>query len=104
MLKPLLFTFFLLVWAAWWGTLHTRIRRKRAYAHGRTTTSTDATYRWVNPLLFALQVSLCIASFWTSSPWLLAFHHSDAMRALGVLLFSGGSGLYAWALAHLGAN
>jgi protein-S-isoprenylcysteine O-methyltransferase Ste14 len=104
MTTAVLFSSFLLVWAGWWGTLHNRIRRNRVYADGRTTTSTDATYRWVNPLLFVMQVSLCTASFWTSSPWLIAFHHSDAIRALGVAFFCGGSGLYAWALGHLGSN
>ncbi|HTV18198.1 MAG TPA: isoprenylcysteine carboxylmethyltransferase family protein [Polyangiaceae bacterium] len=104
MLQPLLLTTFLLTWAIGWGKLHTRIRKDRAYADGRTTTSSDATYRWANPLLFAMQVSLCTASFWTSSPWLLAVHHSAAVRVAGVALFCVGTALYAWALAHLGAN
>ena len=104
MLTPLLFTSLLLTWAAWWGTLHSRVRKDRAYAHARTRTSTDATYRWLNPLLFLMPVSLCIASFWTASPALLPFHHSDALRAVGVVLVGAGSSLYAWALLHLGAN
>jgi protein-S-isoprenylcysteine O-methyltransferase Ste14 len=103
-MTAILFTIFLLVWAVWWGALHTRIRRNRVYARGRTSTSTDATYRLVNPLLFVMQVSVCVASFWMSSPWLLAFHQSDAMRAFGVAGFCVGSGLYAWALGHLGSN
>jgi protein-S-isoprenylcysteine O-methyltransferase Ste14 len=104
MTTAVLFTSFLLVWAVWWAALHTRIRRSRVYARCRTVTSTDATYQWSNPLLFVMQVSLCTASLWTSSPWLLTVHHSDAVRALGVVLFCAGSGLYAWALGHLGAN
>ena len=104
MLTPILFTSLILTWAAWWGGLHRRIRRDRAYAHGRTTTSTDAAYRWLNPLLFLAPVSLCTASFWTSSPALLLFHHSHALRAAGVVLLCAGSSLYAWALRHLGAN
>ena len=104
MITAPLFTGFLLIWAAWWGDLHTRIRRNRAYAKGRTPTSTDTTYRWVNPLLFAMQLAICTASFWTSSSWLLPFHDSNAMRALGVALFCAGSGVYAWALQHLGSN
>jgi protein-S-isoprenylcysteine O-methyltransferase Ste14 len=104
MLEALLFTSFLLVWAAWWGALHTRIRRNRAYSYGRTSTSTDATYRSINPLLYMMQVGVCVASFWTSSPWLIAFHHSNALRVVGVALFCGGSGLYAWALGHLGSS
>lgn len=100
----ILFTCFLLVWALWWGRLHARIRRARGYARGRTATASDDTYRWLNPLLFVIQLSLCTSSFWTTSPWLLTIHHSDALRGLGVALFCLGSGLYAWALSHLGAN
>ncbi|HET9954257.1 MAG TPA: isoprenylcysteine carboxylmethyltransferase family protein, partial [Polyangiaceae bacterium] len=87
-----------------WGTLHSRIRKNRLYAQGRKATSTDAPYRWLNPVLFVMQLTLCTASFWTESPWLLAAHPSNAVRWVGVVLFCGGSGLYAWALAHLGAN
>lgn len=103
-IQAALFTTFLLVWAFWWATLHTRIRKGRAYAHGRTMTSTDATYRWINPLLFLAQVSLCVASFWASPGWLLAFHHRAVTRIVGVALLCAGSALYAWALAHLGSN
>jgi protein-S-isoprenylcysteine O-methyltransferase Ste14 len=104
MTAALSFTIFLLLWAAWWGSLHTRIRKNRAYTHGRASTSTDAAYRRLNPFLFAMQSSLCIASFWTSSRWLAPFHHSDAARVVGVLLFCGGSALYGWALRHLGSS
>lgn len=104
MLAPILFTSLVLTWAAWWGSLHRRIRRDRAYARGRTATSTDASYRWLNPLIFLMPVGLATASFWTSSPALLPFHHSDVVRAVGAVLLGAGSSLYALALRHLGSN
>jgi len=98
------FTVFFLAWAAWWGAMHRRIRRNRAYAQHRSATSTDSVYRWTNPFLYVMQIVLCTTSFWSASPWLLAFHHSDIVRAIGIALLYGASALYAWAIAHLGSN
>lgn len=104
MSHSIVFTTFMLAWAAWWGALHTRIRKNRVYARGRANTSSDAIYKLVNPLLFAMQVGLSIATFWVSSPWLLTVHDSDALRTAGITLFCLGSGLYGWAVGHLGEH
>lgn len=103
-MRPVLFTLVQLVWAVWWGALHVRIRRRRAYAAGRTAASTDRLYKLANPLLYLVQNGLCIASFWSSAPWLLKVWDNDGARAAGVAMLAGGSLLYAWALAHLGAH
>jgi len=104
MSTALIFTVLFLAWAISWGALHRHIRRNRAYAQHRAATSADSVYRWTNPFLYLMQIGLCTASFWSASPWLLAFHHSNVVRAMGVLLLYGGFALYAWAIAHLGSN
>ena len=104
MISPAYFTLFQCVWAVWWASLHRRIRSGRKYAIGRTAVGSDFLYRASNPLLFLMQNALCIASFWSVSPWLLRFHNNDALRVIGMTLFIGGSVLYSWAVQHLGSN
>ena len=70
----------------------------------RQQVSIDRLYRVVGPFLFLMQNALCIASFWSRSPWLLEIHDSSALRAVGVALFGGGSILYASGARHLGAH
>jgi protein-S-isoprenylcysteine O-methyltransferase Ste14 len=104
MTAAIFFTAFQIAWAAWWAALHGQIRRARGYSSGREKASSDHFYRVASPFLYLMQNGLCIASFWSSAPWLLKFHDSDTGRVLGVILFCLGSWLYRWALRHLGAN
>ena len=100
----LVFTIFQCLWAIWWLCLHLRIRKNRSYATDRKAVHTNLFYQIVSPLLYLMQNGLCLASFWSNSPWLLKFHDSDICRSLGFLLFFFGSNLYFWALLHLGKN
>lgn len=104
MLAAIFFTILQLAWSVWWAALHAKIRRNRAYSKGRKVVASDRPYRLVSPLMYLMQNALSVASFWSNAAWLLKFHHSNMMRALGFLLLFVGSALYAWALTHLGEN
>jgi len=58
----------------------------------------------VGPLLYLFQNSLCIASFWSNSLFLVKVHDSDAIRLIGVLIVSLATVLYFKSLGHLGRN
>jgi protein-S-isoprenylcysteine O-methyltransferase Ste14 len=101
---PMSITIFQCLWALWWARLHMNIRRGRVYSTGRILSATDSFYRFFSPVLYLMQNTICIASLWSNSPWLLKFHDSNSWRIAGVVLFLFGSLVYWWALRHLGSN
>ena len=103
-LYPIFFSAFQLCWAFIWAIKHLRIRRLRSYAKHRTQADANTRYKFVSSLLFLLQNSICIASFWSNSPFLFKIHDSDTIRLIGVLLVSLATVLYFKSLDHLGRN
>lgn len=101
----LAFTLFQLAWSAAWGALHVRLRKGRRYAQGREAVgAVDGFYRRLNPLLFAVQLLLSVACFWSDAQGLLEFHRSEALRLVGAALLTGSLLLMLAALRHLGES
>ncbi len=85
-LYPIFFSTFQLCWAFIWAIKHLKIRRLRGYANQRMQADANSRYKFVGPLLYLVQNSLCIASFWSNSLILVKVHDGDAIRLIGVLI------------------
>lgn len=99
-----LFTVFQIGLAYIWAAKHISIRKSRLYAGGRTLSDTNCTYKAASLLAFALQNVICVATFWTSSPWLLQIHDNYLIRFLGASFVWPATFLYFLSLRYLGSN
>lgn len=91
-------------WSVHWALVHNRIRKNRAYAHGRVCAATNTLYKMISPLLFVSQLGLTTVCLWSDSPWLFEFHRTTSLNVLGGALLVIGAMLYSTSLAHLENN
>lgn len=101
---PMFLTILWLLFSILWGLKSLILRHKKKYAIQKTLKNTNFRFKYISYFVFAMQISLLIAMFWSDHTALLKFHNQDSIRLTGIGLCYAGLIIYLYAQSHLGKN